>query len=47
LTAGYLFGQHPVVKRNFSLVILGIILVSVLPMAWEAAQAWRARPRAQ
>jgi membrane-associated protein len=43
LTAGYLFGQHPIVKRNFSLVILGIIVVSVLPMIWEAAQAWRTR----
>ncbi|MFM7071724.1 MAG: DedA family protein [Planctomycetota bacterium] len=43
LTAGYLFGQHPAVKRNFSLVILGIIVVSVLPMAWEAWQAWRKR----
>ena len=30
VTAGYQFGQLEVVKRNFSLITLGIILVSVL-----------------
>jgi membrane-associated protein len=35
LGAGYLFGNVPVVKENFSLVALGIVLVSVLPMAVE------------
>jgi membrane-associated protein len=29
--AGYLFGQIPVIKDNFSLVVLGIIGVSLLP----------------
>ncbi len=29
---GYLFGDLPVVKNNFSLVALGIIFVSLLPM---------------
>ncbi|HVN25608.1 MAG TPA: DedA family protein [Syntrophorhabdales bacterium] len=29
--AGYLFGNVPIVKRNFSLVILAIILISILP----------------
>ena len=33
--AGYLFGNVPLVKKNYSLVILGIIVVSVLPIAWE------------
>ncbi|HLA84739.1 MAG TPA: DedA family protein [Thermoguttaceae bacterium] len=28
---GYYFGQIPVVKRNFSLVILAIIVISVMP----------------
>lgn len=28
---GYYFGNIPVVKRNFSLVIVGIIIVSVMP----------------
>jgi membrane-associated protein len=30
--AGYFFGNLPVVKKNFELVILGIIFVSVLPI---------------
>jgi membrane-associated protein len=29
--AGYLFGNIPVVKNNFSLVVMGIILISVMP----------------
>jgi membrane-associated protein len=33
VTAGYLFGQLEIVKNNFSLVTLGIILVSLLPIA--------------
>lgn len=35
LGAGYLFGNVPVVKENFSLVALGIVGVSILPMAVE------------
>jgi membrane-associated protein len=33
--AGYLFGNVPVVKQNFSFVAIGIVLVSVLPMVIE------------
>jgi membrane-associated protein len=33
--AGYWFGNIPVVKQNFSLVTIGIVLVSVLPMIIE------------
>lgn len=36
--AGFFFGNIPIVKNNFSLTILGIILVSVLPMAYHAAR---------
>jgi membrane-associated protein len=32
-SAGYLFGNIPVIKENFSAVILGIIVVSLLPGA--------------
>ena len=32
---GYLFGNIPWVKNNFTLVIYGIILVSVLPPLWQ------------
>jgi len=35
LGAGYLFGNVPVIKDNFSLVALGIVFVSLLPMAFE------------
>lgn len=33
--AGYLFGNVPVIKENFSLVAIGIVIVSVLPIAIE------------
>jgi membrane-associated protein len=39
--AGYLFGNIPVVKRNFELVVLGIIGVSLLPIAFEYLRARR------
>jgi len=32
---GYFFGNIPAVKHNFEIVIIGIILVSVLPMVYE------------
>jgi membrane-associated protein len=32
---GYLFGNIPFVRHNFEYVILGIILISVLPMVYE------------
>jgi membrane-associated protein len=40
---GYLFGNIPIVKENFSLVAIIIILVSLLPMIWEFYKSWRAR----
>ena len=33
--AGVLFGNVPIVKQNFSLVTIGIVIVSVLPMVIE------------
>ena len=33
--AGYAFGNVPVIKNNFSLVALGIVAVSLLPMLLE------------
>jgi membrane-associated protein len=35
LAAGYFFGNVPAVKRNFSLVIIAIIFVSILPAVLE------------
>jgi membrane-associated protein len=36
--AGYVFGNVPVVKENFSLVALGIVGVSLLPMLFEVVR---------
>jgi membrane-associated protein len=41
---GYFFGNMPTVKNNFSLVILAIIALSLLPIAFEAIRARRSRP---
>ncbi|HET6959242.1 MAG TPA: DedA family protein [Vicinamibacterales bacterium] len=35
LGAGLLFGNVPIIKNNFSLVTIGIVFVSVLPMIFE------------
>lgn len=43
LTLGYFFGNLPQVKKNFTLVILGIIVVSCIPIAVEW---WKARKEA-
>ena len=40
LWSGYLFGNVPVVKRNFGLVTILIVVVSLIPMA---AGLWRRR----
>jgi membrane-associated protein len=42
---GYLFGNLPIVKNNFSLVILVIIIISILPIVREVWCAWRAGRR--
>ena len=36
--SGYFFGNIPFVRKNFSLVILIVILISVLPMIFEVAK---------
>jgi len=35
LMAGFAFGQHPFVQKNYEVVILGIVFISVLPMVFE------------
>ncbi|MBK7601578.1 MAG: DedA family protein [Acidobacteria bacterium] len=39
--AGYWFGNIPVVKNNFTLVIFAIIIISVLPAVFEVLRAKR------
>jgi membrane-associated protein len=41
--AGYLFGNIPIVKENFELVVLGIVGVSVLPIVYEVVRAYAKR----
>lgn len=37
---GYLFGNIPVVKENFSIIVLAILILSVLPMLIGLISAW-------
>jgi len=39
--AGLLFGNVPIVKQNFSLVTIGIVAISLLPVAFEVLARWR------
>lgn len=32
---GYLFGNVPIIKNNFGIVTISIIIISVLPMVWS------------
>ena len=43
LGAGWFFGNIPIVKNNFSLVTIGIVGVSVLPMVFELISDRRQR----
>jgi membrane-associated protein len=43
--AGYFFGNLPFVRQNIKIVILGIIIVSVLPIVWEFFKGWLERRR--
>jgi len=46
--AGYWFGRLTVVQKNFSLVIMAIVVISVMPAVIEAYRAWREkRPSAE
>ena len=46
LSAGFIFGQHPFVQKNYEVVILGIVFISVLPMIIEFARM-RLAPKAE
>ena len=42
--AGYLLGQFPWVKSNLSLILLGIIILSIMPIVVEI---WRNKRQAK
>jgi membrane-associated protein len=48
IVGGYYFGNLPVVKRNFTIVIFAIIIISVLPIIFEyirhRSRPYRERP---
>jgi membrane-associated protein len=44
--AGWFFGGLPWVKKNFELVVLGIIFISILPMIIEILREWMKRKKA-
>jgi membrane-associated protein len=46
LGGGFFFGTLPIVQKNMKLVILGIIVVSVLPIAFEVIKARLEKSRA-
>lgn len=42
--AGIVFGQMEIVKKNFELVVIGIVILSIMPMVIEG---WKARQEAK
>ena len=46
IALGYFFGNIPIVKSNLALVMVGVIVISLLPIAWAAIAGKKARPGA-
>jgi membrane-associated protein len=42
---GYFFGNQPIIKENFGLAIVAVIVISLLPVAFEAVRVRRGRAR--
>jgi membrane-associated protein len=42
LLAGWQFGSQPFVQKNFELVLVAVVFISVLPVAIEVARGWLA-----
>lgn len=45
LSAGYFFGNIPVIKENLEFLVIGIIAVTLLPSAWHGLQTYLASRR--
>jgi membrane-associated protein len=37
---GYFLGNVPIIKDNFEKVVLGIVLLSVMPIIWQVLKSW-------
>ena len=44
---GHFFGNIPYVQKNFSLVILAIVVLSLIPFAVEILRGWLERSKAK
>jgi membrane-associated protein len=44
---GYLFGNVPLVKNNFGVVTIIIIVISFVPLAWAAFKSWREKAQSR
>jgi membrane-associated protein len=42
ITAGYYFGRIPAVEENLVLVLVGVVLVTTIPLVWEYVRSRRA-----
>jgi membrane-associated protein len=42
---GYFFGNQPIVKENFGIAIVAVVVISLLPVVFEAWRARNARSR--
>jgi membrane-associated protein len=40
---GYVFGNVPLVKNNFGIVTISIVVITMIPLAWAAFKSWRGR----
>jgi len=45
VSAGYFFGNLPIVRENFTLVVMGIIVISVAPMGLQLLRKFMERRR--
>jgi membrane-associated protein len=45
--AGFFLGNIPFINAHFSMIMLGIIFVSLLPMLISMAKGWQTRRQAQ
>jgi len=45
LLAGYWFGNHPFIKKHFGMVLVGVVLISIIPIITELISARRQKPK--